>query len=375
MNVVYEKTDNEHLFIENLSREPKIVLIFPITREMKGYPERWQEVIEFVQRSNIETLLVVDKTAQGSATDFFMKSFNANGKRLIVLPRSIKDTLFDSVGEIELDQNMWIIQLHDDDSWNGSISLPPTVDAETVYSYDFYLHSRNKGLVQILDFSMPNRIVFSLVPSKIWNRFSQLVRDENYHVAGSFDYTLNGMAQLSCRFRGLTGFSYNWKDDNWDSLKRSTVHLTHLAQKDGWAELSSPEIANFNRSIDSLVSLNYIRDMLSTTLIESETKKLINEFKPSIRRKLKYWLLNPTFSVEIAIRSRFLVFKGKNEERYLELHRRRELHKFIQKTWNVDSVVDLVNLITYLQSLNSFEKLQSRFVFWKEALLKLMERS
>jgi hypothetical protein len=136
-----------------------------------------------------------------------------------------------------------------------------------------------------------------------------LVRDENYHVAGSFDYTLNGMAQLSCRFERQTGFNYNWKDDNWDSRKNSTDHLTHLAQNDGWEDWSSPEIANFNRSIDSLVSLTYIRDMLNSSSIESEAKKLISGFKPRVRRKLKYWLLNPTFSVEIAIRSRFFIFK------------------------------------------------------------------
>jgi hypothetical protein len=375
MKTVHEKTDKDHLFIKNHSGEPKIVLVFPVTRELKDYPDRWQEVIEFVQRSNIETLLVIDKTTQGSATDFFMNSFTTNEKRLIVLPRSIKDTLFDSVGEIELDQNMWIVQLHDDDSWSGSISLPASVDSETVYTFDFYLHSKNKKLVQILDFSMPNRIVFSLVPAKIWNRFSQLVRDENYHVAGSFDYTLNGMAQLSCRFERQTGFNYNWKDDNWDSRKNSTDHLTHLAQNDGWEDWSSPEIANFNRSIDSLVSLTYIRDMLSSSSIESEAKKLISGFKPRVRRKLKYWLLNPTFSVEIAIRSRFFIFKGKNEERYLELWRRRDLHKFIQQTWRVNSVLDLINLITYMQSLNSFEKLQHRFAFWKEALLKLNGKS
>ena len=267
MSRVFEKSTSDPLFIENLSGKPEIVLVFPITRDGVGCLEKWQTVLEFVENSEISVLLVLDKTDLHSATEYFINNFTFNNKELYVLPRSIRDTLFDTVGEIVLDENMWIIQLHDDDYWNGKIELPDTAEPQTVYSFDFYLDSKSKDVIRVEDYSLPNRVVFSLVPSRIWNRFSQLVRDQNYHVAGSFDFTLNKMVQLSCKFEQQQGFQYYWKDDNWKTPKEAVSHLTKLSESDGWKEWSSPQIAILNRSIDSLASLNYIHDFLNPEVI------------------------------------------------------------------------------------------------------------
>lgn len=373
MKTIYHKREDQPLLIQNPTGEPGIVLVFPITRDVGETPAQWKAVLEFADRSDIGTLLVIDKTERHSATDYFMKYFALDSKSLIVLPRSIKDTLFDSVGEIVLDKNMWIIQVHDDDSWRGKITIPSTIAAETVYSFDFYLHSETKKIVQIEDYSMPNRIVFSLVPTKIWNKFTKLVRDENYHVAGSFDFTLNRMAQLACKFEHHSGFEYFWKDDNWDTSKNAIAHLTRLAESDGWKEWSSPEIANFNRSIDSLASLNYLKDMLSPTAVESEISQLIKGFSPSTKRKLKYRVLNPALWAEIILRSILLSKKERNGQRLLRLQKQLNLYKFIEKTWHIKTIEDLIDLIVYIESLNSFEKLHTRFQFWKLSLAELNE--
>lgn len=373
MKSIYHDRKSEPLFIQNLSGKPEIVLVFPITRDIKEDPAQWKAVLEFVDRSEIKTLLVIDKTEKKSATEYFMQYFELDGKTLVVLPRSIKDTLFDSVGEIVIDKDMWIIQVHDDDRWSGKIALPKVVDSKTVYSFHFYLHSESKEIVEIKDFSMPNRIVFSLVPSRIWNKFSKLVRDENYHVAGSFDFTLNRMAQLACKFEHHSGFEYFWKDDNWDTSKNAIAHLTRLAESDGWKEWSSPEIANFNRSIDSLASLNYLKDVLSPTALASQVSQLMNGFKPSTKRKYKYRVLIPALRVEIVFRRIFLPKKRIIDERSLRLQRRLNLYIFIAKTWHINSIEKLIALIAYIESLKSFEKLQHRFQFWKSSLSELNE--
>lgn len=216
-----------------------------------------------------------------------MSNFEFDDKQLIVLPRSIKDTLFDTVGEISLDKNFWIIQLHDDDKWSGKLTLPETVNSETIYYSDFYLNSESQGLIQIKDFSMPNRIVFSLVPSNIWNKFASLVRAQRYHVAGSFDFTFNFMAQIMCKFEYNPGFAYHWKDDNWDTVKKSKVHLSRLASSDGWEEWSSPEIAILNRTIDSLASLSFLQDQISLQVLLNEIQLLVLSFQPSKKNHIK----------------------------------------------------------------------------------------
>ena len=371
MKTIYHKREDQPLLIQNPTGKPEIVLVFPITRDVEESPTQWKAVLEFADKSDIRTLLVIDKTERRSATEYFMKYFALDDKNLIVLPRSIKDTLFDSAGEIVLDRNMWIIQVHDDDRWRGKITLPSAIAAGTVYSFEFYLQSESRDIVKIDDYSMPNRIVFSLVPTNIWNKFSKLVRDENYHVAGSFDFTLNRMAQLACKFEHHSGFEYFWKDDNWNTSKNATTHLTRLAESDGWKEWSSPEIANFNRSIDCLASLNYLKDTLSQTAIEVEISQLMKGFSPSTKRKIKYIVLNPALYAEIVLRKTLPWKRGSNGQRLLKLQRQLNLYKFIEKTWQLQTIADLIDLIAYIESLNRFEKLHTRFQFWKLSLSEL----
>lgn len=373
MKVNYAKREGEFYLLHNYSNSPEIVLIFPVTRDISQNPSKWREVVNFVETSKIGTLLVIDKTQTGSATDFFMNNFNLSGRQLIIFPRSIEDTLFDSVGEIILDKNMWVIQLHDDDIWKGRLKLPPNPDSETVYFSDFYLASELNGTSKIQDFTMPNRIVFSLVPSMIWNRFSKLVHAQNYHVAGSFDFTLNLMAQLTCRFEYQSGFEYFWKDDNWDTSKNSIAHLTELAVSDGWEEWSSPEIANFNRSIDSLASLNYISDLLDSGKITNWIEQIINGLKPSRKRRLKYGISIPSLYALANCQRIFIVNTGVNDQKPSRFQRRLSLYRFIKKTWQIKSIDDVIGEVDYIKSLGGFKNLQARFQFWKQALLKLKE--
>ena len=371
MKKIYDKRKDQTIFLENSTGNPEIVLIFPITRDVENSSEKWRTVLEFIEESEIGTLIVIDKTEQGSATDYFMNHFEIKNKRLFVLPRSIKDTLFDTVGEIVIDKNMWIIQLHDDDQWIGKISLPDSLNPETVYFSDFYLYSEIKGSVLIDDYSMPNRIVFSLVPSMIWNRFARLVQDQKHHVAGSFDFTLNIIAQLACKFEYQPVFKYYWKDDNWDTSKNAIAHLTRLAESDGWEGWSSPEIAIFNRSIDSLASLNYLKDLLNPVEIKKEIGQFIRGLSPSYKERIKYGFY--IFAIHTIVGFRKLTFKtrGAIDLRSLRLQKRLSLHQLIAKTWHIESIENIIDLIVYIESQNCFEKLQVRFQFWKQALAEL----
>ena len=370
MKAIYLKRDNQTLFLQNRAGDPEIVLISPITRSDENSREKWRTVLEFFGESEINTLLVIDKTESGIATDYFMNHFEFKNKQLFVLPRSIQDTLFDSVGEIVLDDNMWIFQLHDDDKWNGKITLPSTPNHETVYYSDFYLYSESRGFTKFLDFSMPNRIVFSLVPSILWNRFSKLIQDQNYHVPGSFDFTYNLMARLSCKFEYRAGFIYEWKDDNWNSTKNSNNHLIGLAKRDGWKEWSSPEIANFNRSVDSLVALTYIEDFLTKDVLSAEIIRSLTTFQPSKGKRTKYFCTTPFLKGRGMLEKGYFALLGKDSSNSVQ-QKQVSLRKFILSTWNIRTINDLINLIIELESMNNFAVLQTRFRFWRLALNQL----
>lgn len=334
---------------------------------MNEKPDKWNAVLELVENSEINVLVVIDKTKPSFATGYFAENFKLSNKRLIILPRSIKDTLFDTVGEITLDTQMWVIQLHDDDNWVGKIALPINPDFQTVYYSDFYLHSESKGLRKFHDFSMPNRIVFSLVPSIIWNKFVQLIQAQNFRVPGSFDFTFSLMAKLTCKFEYIPGFSYEWKDNNWSSGRISKKQLVGLAERDGWGSWSSPEIANFNRSVDSLVSLNHLDDFLSTSSLNSEITKLLNTFQPSSRKRIKLKTVTLLLDGQRLIRGFVSLFVNINTKSIKSDHKLK-LYKFIIKTWNIRRISDLNSLISQLSSDQEFQTLQKRFEFWVASL-------
>jgi len=371
---IYLKEENQSLFIPNPTGEPEIVLIFPITRNVSESPEKWKAVLDLFEKSEINTIVVIDKTEQSLATDFFTKNFKVIDKRLIVLPRSIKDTLFDTVGEITLGKKMWITQLHDDDNWAGKVALPISPDFQTVYYSDFYLHSESNGLTKFHDFSMPNRIVFSLVPSIIWNKFAELIQAQNCHVPGSFDFTFSLMAKLVCNFEYIPGFRYEWKDNNWSSGRISKSQLIGLAERDGWSSWSSPEIANFNRSVDSLVALNYLDDLVVAKTLNLEIAQLLDTFQPSTKKRIKHLSLTLLLGGGRLFRKIFSLL-NKRDPLVAKSDHQLELHRFIIKTWNIRAVSDLISLITELQSNRDFESLQKRFEFWEVSLNDLEWRA
>jgi hypothetical protein len=372
---IYPKNEEETLFVQNFSAKPEIVLVFPITRDTKSSSEKWKEVLYFVEKSGISTLLVIDKTDLGSATKYFMSNFEFDDKQLIVLPRSIKDTLFDTVGEISLDKNFWIIQLHDDDKWSGKLTLPESVNSETIYYSDFYLNSESQGLIQIKDFSMPNRIVFSLVPSNIWNKFASLVRAQRYHVAGSFDFTFNFMAQKMCNFEHNPGFAYHWKDDNWDTVKKSKAHLSRLANSDGWEEWSSPEIAILNRTIDSLASLSFLQDQTSPQVLRNEIQLLVLTLQPSKKNQIKLTISIPILRVLDLFGSFSLGRIFWKKSKTSQIRGRLELYSFIEKTWSIRNLADVLTLVSYLKNMQKFQSLQIRFSFWEKAIRDLQDKT
>jgi hypothetical protein len=267
---------------------------------------------------------------------------------------------------------MWIFQLHDDDNWSGKIGLPALTNPETIYYSDFYLSSEEKGLTKFLDFSMPNRIVFSLAPTILWNRFSKLIQDQNFHVPGSFDFTFSLMASLTCKFEYQSGFSYMWRNDNWNSTENSKKHLTGLAKRDGWKQWSSPEIANFNRSVDSLVALSYIDDFLNSDSLNSAIQHSLTTFQPSIGKCIKHLLATSLLFGRLHVANWHIPLIGSKKGNCIQKEQIK-LHLFIIKTWKVSTIKNLIRLIGELKLMNDFEELQPRFIFWNSRLTILTE--
>lgn len=370
MKSIYAKNLNDKFFVKNSSGKPEIVLIFPITRDGQESKTKWQAAIDFVHDSNIENFIVIDKTSQGSATKFFMEKFNLEEKKLYVLPRSIKESHYESLGGIEVDNNCWVMQLHDDDDWEGSVALPDNVKPSASYYSRFFMSQKPGRFFEQFDFTTPGRINFILVPSQIWNKFSLFIEDQNYHVAGSLDATLNQMVQLSTELLPIRNFSYYYDNHNWANRKSSQVSLNKLASSDGWGEWASIDIALFGRLLDNLTSLMYIQEFASQTEIKEKYLQLMKEFKSRIRHRISYKL--KIFGLQIYSVLVKLLNMGADTKSLSDRNKSTiALATFIRKSWKVKRLDDVVELIEMLENMGNLHELKPRFRTWKKNISEL----
>jgi hypothetical protein len=372
MHEVYLKKQGSSVFIRNHSDTPEIVLIYPIIQNDRQSMANWKKLLVFFNDSSIKSLVVVDKTETKIAIDYFNQNFTHTNKYLYLLPRSPDYTLFDTVGEIVLDENMWIIQIHDgDDEWTGDINPSILVDKNTVYFSDYFKYSLENSPVMQKDFSMPNRIVFSLVPTNLWNIFARFIQDQKHHVAGSSDFTLNFMAKVFAKFQYFPGYRYYWNEKNWISRRIATIHLKKLTQADGWKSFSSPEVAIIARTIDCLASLNYLKDIGDSRSMQNRSEELLTSFKLSRIRIHMYNLKILRLTIVLWSRSCFYKSMECNKMKLLDTQRQIDLFKFLKLSSKSSSIQHVLNLIHKLQQRNEFEKLETRFIAWKRNLTEL----
>lgn len=370
MNSIHPKKEGEDFFLWNTENQPEIVLIMPITRSQASSHKTWQSAINFVRDSKIKSFIVVDKTPDASASRYFMNNFDLSDRDLYILPRSINESHYESLGSIKLDHNLWVMQLHDDDTWNGRIILPNSIEPKTAFFSKFFVKSDSKKYLEKLDFKTPGRANFILIPSNTWNQFVLLIHDQKFHVAGSLDAVLNQMVHLTCKLIPISGFCYYYDNHNWANKVSSRRSLKKLSKKDGWGSWVSVDVALLNRLLDNLSSLWYVEE--SAHLHETKVifKSLMQQFRPSLRRRIL--IRSEISALELSAMLSFLFpipVNGIRLRKYFESKLTQA--KFIRESWEVKSISDTIRLVEELENMNQFRVLQDRFNFWKMALANL----
>ena len=370
MKSVSEKNENNPFFLKNISDKAEIVLIFPVTRNEGKSSERWQAAINFVYESRINYLILIDKTSGHVAEEYFLENFNSLTKDLYILPRSINESHYETLGEIQLDDHLWVMQLHDDDEWTGHLELPNKVNQYTAYYSKFVRKSGTGELTEEAGFLTPARINFTLIPSKIWNQFSLMIKNQGFHVAASLDGTLNQMVGLTCAFSPLEHFTYFYDNHNWEGRMASRRSLKKLARHAGWEDWTSVEIALFNRLMDNLSSLAYVGKFAKQEDLKLKYLDLMEEFHPSIKRRI-YATIELLSLKVLSILNLAFSRKYKHFRWEREIDSRLSRAIFFQDARSVENLSDVVDLIRKLENRKGFQTLERRFGFWSTTLSSL----
>ena len=343
-------SDNEKVIIKNSRKIPSVVLLLPVTRKDTTILETLNEVLKTVQNSHIQALVVIDKTDGAVAHEFFMSKAMDLKVDLYILLRDKSEAIFESQKYIRLEALQWIIQLHDDDKWEGRIQIPDNAKGNQVFLNDFFVEDQNK-VQEPLDSNMPPaRIVFSLIPTSVWNRFSDFIFAQGGKVAGSADSVLNLISQMSCDFHKLSDFKYIYSANNWGSNAKAARHLKSLAVQDHWGDLASVDIAVLNRNLDQISALNFFKDSIPTNQAKEMKNILLSSFTVSSQRKM-YLFLNAW------------VFKIHRTQEKIQA---RKLLKVMRASWGITSLTEVLNFLNFLSGHVESKSLLCRIEFWRK---------
>ena len=345
LRVVDDSTNQNLVEIESHG----LVILFPVTRVGEQAAKKWQQIVKLCNDSKITSLVVIDKTPNQDALKFFSRQKFEQNHSVWILIRPTKEAIYDSQKFIRISPNSWIIQLHDDDEWDGSLQLFDHNQTLAAFQVGFFVGSKSKHTKSKNYDELPARVNFTLVPSLVWNRFTSFIESQSGHIAGSADATLNMIVRDVCLLSSNLEFSYYYNMRHWHNDRAGKIHLTELSREDGWKHFSSPEIAVINRTIDNLAALSYF-----SSLYDKE------KLSAGILRELK------TFEINELKRLFLRCQIGLTKIGFLKS--RRDL---IIQLANASDIKSLPDLIAWLKNFPQLPLLESRKIFWIKEINKL----
>lgn len=356
----------EPLLISKNKSPRNIVILFPVTRIGEWQIKKWSEVIRIIQKSQVAALILIDKTPSQEATEYFLKRTFPEEADLYIVRRPITEDIFASQRFIELESGLWILQIHDDDQWAGVLALPEDSDDHQYFEIDFFLKRRFRKHERVKGDTLSARIVFTLLPSQVWNRFAKMIREMGGRGAGSLDATLTIVTRLSAKKKTIANFSYTYDDKHWRRRLMATKHLKELTLQDGWANYTSVEIAMINRTIDGLAALYFFAELIPADSRSIAEQKLLNYFQPSGRKRKLVGIRSMAVNLILGLlKSWSWIFPELNLFPFVrKLKFTKELDSLLQNCWKVQSIEDVIAIIKNFKSSGQFPLLEKRFDYW-----------
>ncbi len=358
-------------FIKGSESNKNLVVLFPMTRSIKLNSGRWEKLISTVNESKVGTLVLIDKTENHHATDFFVEHKKFITSELVILQRPRDEPTHDSQTFIRLEHGLWILQMHDDDDWNGSIVLPLDLNEMTILRTQFTVVDGRKSVIA-QNFNEPDcRSIFSILPAPVWNHFAKMIQEQGGHVAGSIDSSLNLVVSKLEPSILIHNFNYIYDNRHWGTRRKANRQLRKITQEDGWGRFATIEISLVGRTIDGISSLIYFSSFLNKEQFESQLATWIKSTKPrTLRLRVKFIQL--TF---LRIWIRLLKVTGMAKNLLDTIEHKYIYHSVLLKSWTGRDAEDYLEVVGLLLQQNSLASLYPRFSFWKAQLEHLKDNS
>lgn len=296
-------------------------------------------------------ILILDKTNNNYLIHFLNKKFS-KATTLKILKRPHNESTFDSQKLIKLNKNSWILQLHEDDyleDFNDLFKLK-------IKQNDTILLNVLNQFYEPLSDTNPNRYIFSLIPSNIWNLFVDYLRLQNSHISYSVDLILSDLVKSFTEKFYFSEAKYiytdRWNFSKYFNLKRHVINLTRL---DGWDFLSNRYVFIFNARIEFLIYIKYFHENIINNPYHGKLDVILSQLRNTYRFKI-FWKLMYHFS-NFCNKIRLL-----NDLVFIK--KIFFTSQIVYKSFSFNELPDLLDLVRTLKKIPNLKSLSNRFDFW-----------
>lgn len=270
-------------------RELCLVILFPVRRVHDKSKVLWNKIGELINSNSTLRLVLIDKTINSEATKFFL-SLGMNGK-IQFLQCDPTESIFLSQSKIKLPSDHWVSQIHDDDDFAGQVIFPSRANNSSVLQPKIRITTPRLATMsyKVPKSKLPASILFSFIPSEIWNLFTDYIRAQGEECSPSLDVALNFVCEKKFQFVEMPSFEYIYHYEHWQSRKHAKKSISNYMDHDGWeftATLSLrnllPKLTNcfFRFGVTAVYSFMIKRDFYKVPLNRSRQQgDIYSEFK------------------------------------------------------------------------------------------------
>jgi len=349
-------------------RQLCLVILFPVRRVHDKSKVLWNKISELINSNSTLRLVLIDKTINSEATKFFL-SLGMNGK-IQFLQCDPTESIFLSQSKIKLPPDHWVSQIHDDDDFAGQVIFPSRANNSSVLQPNIRITTSRLATMsyRVPKSKLPASILFSFIPSEIWNLFTGYIRAQGEECSPSLDVALNFVCEKKFQFVEMPSFEYIYHYEHWQSRKHAKKSISIYMDHDGWGIHSDVITAEFASQIDKLLFSVWCNRRL---FIHDQTGFLQSAFE-SITPTRRHILRIQVKIIYLFILIGFVrVFRSNN---FLKLKRERvKLLSLIVAAYYSNTSHELAEVLTRISKIPSLHKLNKRFEFWSLELLSSTE--
>ena len=347
-----------------ITGEHSLVILFPVRRINSESKVLWEKIAMLIKSSSNVRLVVIDKTPNKEASQFF--SGLIISEKIKFLPCDSRESIFLSQSKVNIPPRTWVSQIHDDDDFQGQVVLPVKPNPNSILRPRISVVTSFFGIrrLKLLSPKVPASILFSFIPSEIWNSFTGYIRAQKGECSPSLDIALNFVCMQLYETVDLPSFQYLYNNGHWATRQRARKAISKYMYGDGWGLHSNIITAEFASKIDKLLFSLWCDKHTSLPKTAGLAQSAFESLIPTKWHILNLWLNARCQNLSL------FIFKSIKGSVWADMRKEHiQIVSLISRAYSSKSSYELAQILKQISQISSLYNVRNRLTFWYSELL------